>query len=242
MTELEQDQELELEEMPQEEDVLDEMDLRPGMMVEVLTVRNILTFVGRVRAFNGEVLTIKEAMDGELPPVVYNQEVKLRFFQKGKSLVLRGQVCGSTEWIWRVDRLESQFGAEHRMFFRQNVDLKAQVGQLPLEEEELPAGQTPPEAEGVPCKIMDVSVGGLLFSSRRPFGEGERVRITEARIAKELAPFTFVCRVQRMRQVGGNFLCGCKFEELSIKEEDRLLQAIFIAQRKELHKQRDRGY
>lgn len=236
--ELEQEQEQELEELPQEEeeDVLDEMDLRVGMIVEVLTVRNILTFVGRVKAFNGEVLTIKESMDGELPPVVYNQEVKLRFFQRGKSLVLRGQICGSTEWIWRVDRLESQFGAEHRMFFRQNVDLKAQVAQV---EEADPSGQTPPER--VACRIMDVSVGGLQLSSRKPFEEGTRVRITEARIAKEMEPFTFVCRVQRMRQVGGNFLCGCKFEDLSVKEEDQLLQAIFIAQRKELHKQRDRG-
>lgn len=239
MTELELEQEQEEPSLEEEEDILDEMDLRVGMMVEVLTVRNILTFVGRVKAFNGEVLTIKESMDGELPPVVYNQEVKLRFFQKGKSLVLRGQICGSTEWIWRVDRLESQFGAEHRMFFRQNVDLKAQVEQLPEDEAPL-TGQAPQGA--VPCRIMDVSVGGLMLSSRKPFEEGVRVRITEAKIAKELAPFTFVCRVQRMRQVGGNFLCGCKFEDLSIKEEDQLLQAIFIAQRKELHKQRDRGY
>lgn len=239
MTELELEQEQEEPSLEEEEDILDEMDLRVGMMVEVLTVRNILTFVGRVKAFNGEVLTIKESMDGELPPVVYNQEVKLRFFQKGKSLVLRGQICGSTEWIWRVDRLESQFGAEHRMFFRQNVDLKAQVEQLPEDESPL-TGQAPQGA--VPCRIMDVSVGGLMLSSRKPFEEGVRVRITEAKIAKELAPFTFVCRVQRMRQVGGNFLCGCKFEDLSIKEEDQLLQAIFIAQRKELHKQRDRGY
>lgn len=236
--ELEQGQELEEEQARPEEDALDEMDIRPGMIVEVLTVKNILTFVGRVRAFNGEVLTIKESMDGELPPVVYNQEVKLRFFQRGKSLVLRGQVCGSTEWIWRVDRLESQFGAEHRMFFRQNVSLSARVEQLPEGEEPAPE-QTP---AAVPCKLMDVSVGGLLLSTRKAFGEGERVRITEAAIAGELAPFTFVCRIQRVRQVGGNFLCGCKFEELSIKEEDRLLQAIFIAQRKELHKQRDRGY
>lgn len=237
MTELELEQELEeSSQEEEEEDFLDEMDLRVGMIVEVMTVKNILTFVGRVKAFNGEVLTIKESMDGELPPVVYNQEVKLRFFQRGKSLVLRGQICGSTEWIWRVDRLESQFGAEHRMFFRQNVDLKAQAAQV---EEADPSGQTPPER--VACRIMDVSVGGLQLSSRKPFEEGARVRITEARIAREMEPFTFVCRVQRMRQVGGNFLCGCKFEDLSVKEEDQLLQAIFIAQRKELHKQRDRG-
>lgn len=223
----------------EEEDRLDEMDINPGMMVEVLTIKNALTFVGRVKMFNGEVLTIKDSMDGELPPVLYNQEVKLRFFQKGRSLVLRGQICGSTERIWRVDRLEGQFGAENRVFFRQLVDLQARVEQLP-EDEALSDGQTPSGA--VPCKIMDISVGGLMLSSRKPFEEGTRVRITEARIAKELAPFSFVCHIQRMHQVGGNFLCGCKFEDLSVKEEDRLLQAIFIAQRKDIHKQRDRGY
>lgn len=222
----------------------DELDIRPGMMVEVLTMKNILTFVGRVRSFSpGGVLTIKEAADEELPPVLYNQEVKLRFFQRDRSLVLRGQICGSTRLIWRVDRLESQFGAEQRMFFRQNVNLKAEMQFQPPEgEEAAQEGEAPAEPiPTFPCTIQDVSVGGLLVSTRQELKEGDRLTISGASIVDEVGPFSFRCRVQRVRRSGANYLGGCKFEELSTKEEDRLLQAIFIAQRKDIHKQRDRS-
>lgn len=228
----------------EEDPPFSELDIRIGMLVEVLTMKNTLTFVGRVKNFSpSAVLTIKEAADAELPPVLYNQEVKLRFFQEGKSLVLRGQVCGSNQWIWRVDRLESQFGAEHRMFFRQNVDLKAQVAQRtgPMGEGAPGPDSAPQAPEKFPCQLLDVSVGGLLVRSRKAFQEGDCLQITDAVITAELGPFSFQCQVQRVQKVGGNYLYGCKFLELSTKDEDRLLQAIFIVQRKDIHKQRDRG-
>ena len=223
-------------ELPVQEE-FDELDIRPGMMVEVLTMKNVLTFVGRVRSFSpNAVLTIKEAADAELPPVLYNQEVKLRFFQRDRSLVLRGQICGSTRWIWRVDRLESQFGAEQRMFFRQNVNLTAQVQKV--QEAEGEETLTSP----TPCTVLDISVGGLMVTTRAALETGDRLVVSGACVVDEVGPFSFRCRVQRVQKSGMNFICGCKFEDLSNREEDRLLQAIFIAQRKEIHKQRDRSY
>ena len=212
--------------------------LRDGMLVEVLTMTNQTTFVGRVEQYTGGVLTIRESMGRDLPPVLYNREIKLRFFLKQTNLVLQGQVCGSSREIWKVDRLKKQYVEEKRAFFRQHVKLEAQAQCIERSKEE------PDLSRGVklsPCKVLDVSAGGFQISSREPFQVGDRLLVKDVTITPEVGPFSFTCRVQRVRQEESNFLCGCQIETLPDKEQDRLVQAIFIAQRKEIQVQKERG-
>ena len=79
----------------------EDFEIRPGMMVEALTLNNQLTFVGKVERFgsNGAV-TIRESTGQELPPVLYNKEIKLRFFQGERTMVLHGKICGSGCGSW----------------------------------------------------------------------------------------------------------------------------------------------
>ena len=214
------------------------LDLRPGMTVEVLTMNNNTTFLGKVEEFVGGALTIRESAGRELPPVLYNKEIKLRCFQGTDTVVLQGKICGSTRWIWRVDRLESKFVSEKRNFFRQHVSIEAQVEciQRSPVEPELNRGQGKSN-----CQIKDVSAGGILLSSREAFQMGDRLSVTDAAIAPGEAPFSFICRVQRAVQEPGGSLCGCAFEALPEKEQERLLRVIFIVQRKELQMKKERG-
>ena len=70
--------------------------LRPGIAVEVLTAEDQLSFVGRVDSLRGDAVIIRESKGDELPPVMYNKEVKLRYFRDTGNVVLRGKICGST--------------------------------------------------------------------------------------------------------------------------------------------------
>ena len=79
--------------------------LRPGMTVEVLTMENRLTFVGRVERVRNGAVTIREAKGDQLPPVLYNNDIKLRFFRVPHNFVLHGKICVSTNLIWKLDRL-----------------------------------------------------------------------------------------------------------------------------------------
>ena len=96
--------------------------LRPDMTVEVLTMENRLTFVGKVETVRNGAVVLREARGDSLPPVMYNKEVKLRYFQGERgNVVVNARVCGSTNLIWKVDRLESKYTKEQRAFFRQSI-------------------------------------------------------------------------------------------------------------------------
>ncbi|MCI8539661.1 MAG: PilZ domain-containing protein [Oscillospiraceae bacterium] len=220
-------------------------NLYPGMMIEVLTLDNKLTFVGKAEKFQNGTLTIVESRGQEVPPVLYNKEIKLRCFQGEKTLVLQGQICGSSKWLWKVDRLESKFKSEKRSYFRQHVDLETKarcVRHAPPKNGALPKKSAKPSSSWAMGKIMDVSAGGLLLNTREPYEAGDKLSIVNVSVVKEVEAFNFNCVIQRVvAGDAGTYLCGCKFEGLTSKEQDRLLRAIFIAQRKEIQHKKELG-
>ena len=207
-------------------------------MIEVLDLNNQLLFVGRVSEYTRGIVTIREASDQEVPPVFYNTEVKLRYFYKAENLVLHGMICGSTPYVWRVDRLESQFTAQQRSAFRQRVRLSTCVAP-----QEKPAGKDGEMVLGKQsqCELMDISVGGLLMKCRESFEEGQILVFPELRVMPEEEPYRLVCRVCWVKEDSRVYSYGCAFQGLSEVEQDRLLRDIFAVQRVELQEKKNRG-
>lgn len=208
-------------------------NLQPGMMAEVMTPDNRLLYVGRVKTVFDKAVSIREINDDILPMVLVNKEVKLRFFREQDNLVLQGQVCGSTMKMWKVDRLKSAFTREQRAFFRQSisVNIEAQCGKRTA------AGG--PAKASFPCQVVDISAGGMLISSRETFALGDRLYVTDILLVPSEPAFNFACRVRRAGVwKKGVFRYGCQFESLSLKEQDRLLHAIFVVQREEIRKRK----
>lgn len=211
--------------------------LRPGMTVEVLTVKNRLTFMGRVESYKNGAVIIREANGDTLPMVLYNKEIKLRFFFNRKNLVLNGKICGSTKYIWKVDRLESAFSKEQRAFFRQRISLKTPA----LCARRSSAGVEAKRA--APCELLDISAGGLLLTSREEYQEGNRLSITGVYLVEKEEPFAFRCLVRRVGEEpeeDGSTRYGCQYESIAPREQDRLLSAIFTLQREEIRRQKER--
>lgn len=208
-------------------------DLHPGMTVEVMTPENRLLFVGRVNTIFDGAVSIREANGDNLSMVLVNKPLKLRFFRDQDRLVLRGQVCGSTLKLWKIDRLENAFTQEQRAFFRQSisVELEAQCGRRP--------GAGGPAKLTFPCQVLDISAGGMLISSKEEFREGDYLYITGINLAAGEPAFTFNCQVRRAGVwKKGVIRYGCQFVALSLKEQDRLLRAIFTVQREEIRKRK----
>lgn len=211
------------------------LKIQPGSIVEVLSEDNRLTLLGRVISYTGDMISIQESHGRELPPVYYNQDVKLRVKQNGVNGIILGKICGSNKQFWKIDRLQKTTVSEKREYFRQAVQIgaKVQCVKRSANMPKLSRGDAPG-----PCTVLDISAGGIMIRSSEPFQQGDRLLVSDVRLDKD-KPFRFSCYVQRVFSEpgrGGRF--GCKFEAMEQREEDRLLRAIFAIQRQEIQKSR----
>lgn len=214
----------------------EELGLREGMGVEVLTAANYLAFMGKVKRIQDGAIILRDAKGDDVPQVVYGQEIKLRFLQNGETAMLQGKICGSSSELWKVDRLEVKFTKEQRAYFRQSISTNVQARCIRRSPQGVRAKAS------TPCQVLDVSAGGLLFSSGELYEEGQRLTLIGVRLVDSMEPFEFNCQVRRAGKLkGGAARYGCQFETLAERDQDRLLRAIFTVQREEIRLQKGKG-
>ena len=227
-------------EMPQSARWLDpaELGLRPDMLVEVMTSENYLAFLGRVDSIKDGAVILRDNRGNELPQVMYNREMRLSFKREGETTMIRGKICGCSGEIWKLDQLESMFTKDQRSAFRQSVSTSA------------PAkchrrswrGET--DKKGTDCHVLDVSSGGLMFSSAETYEKGERLTLKGVWLVESMDPFVFNCQVRRvgdLEEDGATRHYGCQFEPMPDREQDRLLRAIFTVQREQIRFHKEKG-
>ncbi len=208
------------------------LEVEVGMLLEVLNESNEVMFRARVTEFDGESVKIENDNGGEVPPVMYNSEFKLRgHLSDDRRVVYHGTVCGSTKTMWKMDQLANWFTWEKREFFRQNISVEAAVTRVkwaadakddPLRKE-----------EKFKCKLLDVSGGGVMLACDAVYSRGDQLRVGNAEILPESEPFSFRVSVRRVEQARYTNLYGCQFLNMSPSEQDRLVRAIFTLQREE---------
>lgn len=206
--------------------------LYPGMQVEVMTMENHLIFVGELMVLDGGVLELRRGTGEALPQVIYNSKIKLQGFQKNSQpFILVGTVGKTSRDFWQVRDLEVLQSREGRGFFRQTTDLEARV---------MPKGHFRDiERVAEPCKVVDISAGGVRIYTKHIYDIGEAFFLEVALLPHE-APFSLACRVVRATQkTRYKFEYGCQFEALDEKERQRLLRTLFAIQRKALRSRRE---
>ena len=233
-------QEMNAADLPQAAKWMDpvQLGLSPGMTVEVMTAENHLAFLGKVEAIKDGTVTVRDNRWNELPQVMYNREMRLSFKHNGDTTMVRGKICGCSDEIWKLDQLESMFTRDQRASFRQSISTS-----IPAKCHRRRPPRGDPEKEGLDCHVIDVSSGGLMFSSAESYESGERLLIRGARLAESLDPFSFNCQVRRVGSPDEDGIAryGCQFEPMSDRDQDRLLRAIFIIQREEIRIQKEKG-
>lgn len=233
-------QEMSVTDLPQAAKWMDpaQLGLSPGMTVEVLTTEGHMVFLGKVDSIKDGAVVLRDNRGNELPQVMYNREIRLSYKHDGDTTMIRGKICGCSEEIWKLDQMESMFTRDQRASFRQSISTSIQAK---CHRRRPPRGE--PEKEGTDCQVIDVSSGGLMFSSAESYEMGDRLLIKGARLAESLEPFSFSCQVRRVGSPDEDGVAryGCQFDPMSSREQDRLLRAIFIIQREEIRIQKEKG-
>lgn len=171
---------------------------------------------GRLHQISQTVTAIRETE--ELLPV------QLRGYsgRKSKAAYLSGAIRPSGEnRIWTVENLALMKLENDRSFFRMGVEMDAAV--TPVER---------PGASEEPCRLVDLSVGGVRLASRYPHQAGERLLLS-LDLGQGKAPSTMLCQVLRVIGQEGDYEYGCRFIDLDEAEQDRITQLLFALQRKQ---------
>lgn len=200
--------------------------LHSGMLAQVLSMDDRRLFTAEIEVRGRDMLQLRDESGDTVPQIAYNTKVKLRLFRQNEwTMALRGQICGSTEDFWRIDRLEELQMTEKREYFRQKAQIAGQVW-------------SQRSTEPAVCQVLDISAGGALIRSQESFLVGQMVRLNAVRLMAGEEPFNFNCRIVRAVTSGSYTNYGCQFESLNAKEEDRLMRAILTLQRQSLQSRR----
>lgn len=204
------------------------LSIRNGMIFDAIMPDEQVLFSGVVDNFNGDTLYLLSPTGGEVPPVGYGAEVKLRCELSGDHIaVYHGTVLGSRSSMWKIGELCDWYGWNRRDYYRQSTAIDARVLRVRREH--------PENAKGldmfVPCKLLDVSGSGVLMAcSQAVYDYGDHLQITDAEILENDKSYTFLCSVKRIEKARSNYIYGCRIFGMDDKEQDRLIRAVFRLQ------------
>lgn len=208
----------------------DRVAIKVGMLLEVLTESNAVLFRARVVNADDNSIIIEDESGKDIYPVLYNSEFKLRCsLNEYQRTDYRGVVCGSNSKVWKLDRISNWRTFEKREFFRQNVSVEAVVTRIRS------ANDIEDNVVGkeYKCSLLDISGGGVLLSCNEIFGVGDLLRVNNAEIFTNTAPFHFRCSVRRAQNASYTNLYGCQFFKMDKDDQDRIIKSISDIQKDE---------
>lgn len=215
-------------------------------------MKNDLVFLGKVRDFDGKALTVVNTAGVQVPPVIYNSEWKIfiRTALQGRKLhttVVSGLICGSSRYLWKLDKLTRFKFDEQRSSFRQKVDAPATAlcvnsiyrpGELHGNE----AVKAKAKEAAVPCRVVDISLGGLQMYCSERYSSGDYVLVSDAFLLPNEDAFAFTCQIRWADRANPReFYFGCHFTNPTEAEQDRLCHVMFELQRMDIKNHRKEG-
>lgn len=199
---------------------------------------NDLLFLGRVRGVRDNLSLTMDIVSADGSPLLswrYGVPVKLSLYRsQGDMLVVGGKVYAANAECWRISGISAYQNAERRGFFRVQAYVDCSV-----QEDGEHVEVVVPEVEKFPARIINISLSGVLFSSKHRFIKGEVVVLDGLRLAQDQKPFCIRCVVlDSDAQSAAGYMHRCKFLALDGKESDRLCKAIFYLQREAIKKRK----
>ena len=198
-------------------------ELKVGMRLEMLSENQTPLFKGVISKKDDECIWVSHAEGSEVPPVVYNSRVRLKGYKKDDNiLMLCGTVFGSTPLFWKIGQISEFSIFNKRENYRHPVAIVTTARRLP-------------NRPGV-----NISIGGVLFCCDHRFPVNATVQLGEIRFYPDHPPFVLRCKVLRASEQDGRYFHGCRFIDLSGKEQERMVREIFLMQRDEIRRRNGR--
>lgn len=196
-----------------------------GMQAEVTDLEGRLLFTAKLLGVEEDHGNLHLLSAASVPQEVKEAlPVRLRGYsiRKSKAAHLEGEIRPSEdEGIWRVEKLVLSKLENERSYFRMDVAMDAGL---------TPVGR--PGAEEEPCRLVDLSVGGVRIASPNRHQIGERLLIS-VELTPGKGPSTILCQILRVVGQERDYEYGCRFIELNEADEDRIVQIIFALQRRQ---------
>ena len=194
-----------------------------GCLCEVLNEENRLLFVGRLQRYDQrERMLCVEVRKRESTPrgVLYHAPVGVRLRERGEVILFRGLVERNASDFWRIAIQDVIATPERRENFRQPVN----------------GAGTLVDGQGrrLPCRLVDVSLGGVQIRCSAGYQEGEELALT-FQLLEGGPQHQVLCVVRRTVDAPGEhgmFGYGCSFRRLRPWQEDQLCRDIFALQKK----------
>lgn len=223
-------------------------ELKVGMRLEMLSENQTPLFKGVISKKDDECIWVSHAEGSEVPPVVYNSRVRLKGYKKDDNiLILCGTVLGSTPLFWKIGQISEFSIFNKRENYRHPVAIVTTARRLPNRPGEEPEEETEEETEEEcvavgteQCAVVNISIGGVLFCCDHRFPVNATVQLGEIRFYPDHLPFVLRCKVLRASEQDGRYFHGCRFIDLSGKEQERMVREIFLMQRDEIRRRNGR--
>ena len=195
-----------------------------GMRVEVMTPEGQLLFAAKLMSPRGtsadlyqySETTIPLGTDEPIPAQIrgYNDDER-------KAVHLEGIITAKPNHVWEVEGLRVSLLRNDRAFFRLSINLDAEF---------TPFGGG--VGEELPCKLLNISVGGASIGTDYVFQTGDRLRL-KVKLMEERDFSYLFCEVLRIiPREDGTTEYGCRFLNLSEADQDKITENIFAAQMK----------
>lgn len=217
-----------------------ESELPEGLRLEVLKQNGDLYFVGSLDWAKKGTYQVRNETGDLLPPIEYGATVKLRGRYQEEAIFVEGKIVGNSAEVWRVEQVKVVRGADQRAFFRQN----SKIGMMLTCGNDLrgdACGEKTPQGKYFPGVIVNLSAGGAQIVTTADFEKTDWISVIDAVLVPEEEPFTFLCAIRRKavwEEDATKFVYGCEFLEVGAAEQDRLIKAILMLQRKEIRSRR----
>lgn len=194
-----------------------------NLRVEVTSFDGQLLFVAKLVDPVGTTAQLQQFFDSALPEDTEPVQVLIRGFDppSKKAVYMEGVVSPLPDHIWKVEDLVVTRVGNDRAFFRLDTNIDAHITKF-----------TGRNAGEHPCKLLNISVGGVCIAAERQFWEGDRLMLN-VQLCEERDNSIMYCQVLRVIEKKGEpTQYGCQFLELTEADEGKITQNIFDIQRK----------
>lgn len=201
---------------------------------EVYSTDNHLLFLGEITDYSdkNDEIRLENYRGKEIPWNILSVDMTIRVFvytKSGRSFIhiVEGNIAllMRTYLLLEVKSILSK--GEGRKNFRQGVNSYAKV-----------ALSYNPANEQI-CRVIDVSLTGcaLAVKDQEEYEVGEEITVSDMQLRKGSVSHCFQCEIVRKKPLeSGEIFYGCKFQHISVKAEDKLIQDIFALQAEDLNR------
>lgn len=194
-----------------------------GMRVEVAKPDGRILFAGKLMDYRGNQAKLYQFIEIDVDIGEEPVEVKIRGYndKTRMAVYMNALIFPQPNHVWQVEKLVVEREENDRAFFRLELDTEATVTTF--------GGFGSGEYV---CRLVNISVGGVCIRTDYAHQKGDKF-LLRVQLLEDRDFSTMYCQVVRVtpREQGG-FEYGCRFLELTEKDETRITQNIFEFQRK----------